>query len=72
MTGDRKTVTCHRMFFVRLLVAGLGNLGTWAWVPGYLGWRWEILMYMLLEAGLGNLGTTLIVHGRFARSARGQ
>ena len=56
----------------RLVGAGLGNLGIWAWVLGYLGWPWEILIYMLLRAALGNLGTTLIVRGRFARSARGR
>ena len=56
--------------YISIFFYGPGPLG--AWVPGYLGWEWEILIYMLLGAGLGNLGTTLIVHRRFARSARGQ
>ena len=35
----------------RPLGAGLGNLGTWSWVPRYLGWRWQILIYRPLGAG---------------------
>ena len=28
------------------------NLGTWAWIPGYLGWRWKLLIYRLLVDGV--------------------